>query len=254
MARLLIGRDRQRERALQESIQNRLAASFRRGMQAELRRAMGEMAQQFAALGTVPVIDDHAKRVEALLLRDYSSAIEWSAGRIMEAVGKSARGPGVRKAEGPDLFDRLTQEYMAAWGGLKITEITETTRAQIMQVVETARTEGLGQAEIAKRIAQRAPVIARWRSEIIARTETHGASNFAAQGAAEETGLPLRKEWVAVQDDRTRDAHSDVNGQVVNLPNSFDVMGDSLAYPGDPSGQPSNVINCRCAAVHIVDD
>lgn len=250
MARLLIGRDRQRERALQEAIQIRLAASFRRGMQAELKRAMGEMAKTYAALGRVPVIDDHAKRVESLLRADYSAAIEWSAGRIMEAVGK----PGKSKAAGQDLFERLTFDYMAAWGGEKITEITETTRAQIMQVVETARGEGLGQAEIAKRIAQRAPVIARWRSEIIARTETHGASNFAAQGAAEETGLPLQKEWVAVEDDRTRDEHSAINGQTVGLSESFDVNGDSLAYPGDPSGQPANVINCRCASVHIVDD
>lgn len=223
-------------------------------MQAELKRAMGEMAKQYAALGRVPVIDDHAKRVESLLRADYSAAIEWSAGRIMEAAGKSARGPGARKAAGQDLFERLTFDYMATWGGEKITEITETTRAQIMQVVETARGEGLGQAEIAKRISQRAPVIARWRSEIIARTETHGASNFAAQGAAEETGLPLQKEWVAGEDDRTRDGHSAVNGQTVALSESFDVMGDSLAYPGDPAGMPSSVINCRCASVHIVDD
>lgn len=219
-------------------------------MQAEIRRAMTDMANRYGAMGQVSPTDDHAKRVEALLLRDYTAAIEWSAGRIMEAVGR----PSKSKAAGQDLFDRLTFDYMAAWGGLKITEISDTTSEQVMRIVRQGRAEGLGQADIARMIRSKSPALALWRSEVIARTETHSASNFAAQGAAEETGLPLKKEWVAVQDDRTRDAHSGVDTKPIPLNEAFDVNGDTLQYPGDPSGQPENTINCRCASVHIVDD
>ena len=34
----------------------------------------------------------------------------------------------------------------------------------------------------------------------------------------------------------------------------FQVGDDVLAYPGDPSGSPEEVINCRCAISHIVQE
>jgi uncharacterized protein with gpF-like domain len=108
--------------------------------------------------------------------------------------------------------------------------------------------------QIATAILDAAPQIAAWRGPLIARTETHGAANYGAQQAAKATGLPVRKEWVAAGDERTRESHRAADGQKVGLDERFNVGGAWLLFPGDPDGPPGETINCRCAIAHIVDD
>ena len=82
----------------------------------------------------------------------------------------------------------------------------------------------------------------------IIRTESVNAGNFATnQSAIDIFGAQnLKKQWIASLDDRTRNAHAQVNGQVVNMNEKFVVMGELLAHPGDSAGSAGNVINCRC--------
>ena len=82
----------------------------------------------------------------------------------------------------------------------------------------------------------------------IIRTESVNAGNFATnQSAIDIFGAQnLKKQWIASLDDRTRNAHAQVNGQVVNMNEKFVVMGEMLAHPGDSAGSAGNVINCRC--------
>lgn len=90
------------------------------------------------------------------------------------------------------------------------------------------------------------------RGETIARTETHGAAentSFGAAGAVNRN-QPLTKTWLATLDDRTRDTHADADGQTVAYDEPFDVGGDSLDYPGDPSGSAEEVVNCRCSVTY----
>ena len=86
------------------------------------------------------------------------------------------------------------------------------------------------------------------RSERIARTETAGAYNAGAldAGRVEEAGV---KVWIATSDDRTRDDHLDTSGQCVPTAEPFDVGGDELQMPADPSGPARQTINCRCTVV-----
>lgn len=133
----------------------------------------------------------------------------------------------------------------------KITSIAETTRAQIIAVVQRGETEGLGVAQIARVMRDVVPSLSSYRSNLIARTETHGAANYGANGAAKETGLTIRKEWVAASDARTRDSHARIDGETVGMDDAF---SNGLMYPGDPSGPPEEVINCRCAVSHVVID
>ncbi|MFJ9720012.1 phage minor head protein [Streptomyces sp. NPDC101213] len=93
-----------------------------------------------------------------------------------------------------------------------------------------------------------------WRSEAAttAVTETTAAESNGAydagQSSEQATGQQTaRKRWVAVLDDRTRDAHRDADGQEVPLDAPFEVGGETLRFPGDPTGSPGNVINCRCS-------
>ena len=59
-----------------------------------------------------------------------------------------------------------------------------------------------------------------------------------------------KKVWITVGDDRVRLWHREANGQVVNYYEKFSVGPDKLLYPGDPTGQPANIINCRCSSIY----
>lgn len=82
-----------------------------------------------------------------------------------------------------------------------------------------------------------------------ARTYLTGAQNAgrdAAMQAARDAGLIIRKMWIATLDSRTRDAHRELDGQVVDIDQPFTVYGDTIRYPGDPEAKPALVYNCRC--------
>ena len=83
----------------------------------------------------------------------------------------------------------------------------------------------------------------------IARTQTTRLENKAridAYSVGDKMGYTMVKEWVAVNDNRTRPAHRHANGQQVPLDQPFNVGGEELMYPGDSNGSASNIINCRC--------
>jgi uncharacterized protein with gpF-like domain len=134
----------------------------------------------------------------------------------------------------------------------RITSIAEATRKQIVKALRIGVQGGLTKAEAIAKIRKAGPSISRARAKVIARTETHAAANAGANDAAVETGLRLKKEWISVNDGRTRSAHSSANGKVVGMDEGFIVNGEKLRFPGDPNGSAANVINCRCALGHVV--
>lgn len=83
----------------------------------------------------------------------------------------------------------------------------------------------------------------------IARTETTGImgrSRMDSMEHAAKTGLVMRKEWVATNDDRTRESHVDIDGERVAMDKPF---SNGLDFPGDQAGDAEEVINCRCTMV-----
>ncbi len=68
-------------------------------------------------------------------------------------------------------------------------------------------------------------------------------------------GLPgVQKEWLTAGDDRVRDDHFMVDGDVVELDEPWDVGGEELDYPGDQvHGSAENTINCRCVVAYRTD-
>lgn len=127
----------------------------------------------------------------------------------------------------------------------------------------TSLAEGIALGESQPKLAQRirdALGVTQPRARVIARTESHGARNFAAhmtmQRFESAYGVPpgvMRKEWQATEDTRTRHTHDVADGQVVGFSEPFIVGGFALAFPGDPTGPPQEVINCRCAPLAIFD-
>ena len=72
--------------------------------------------------------------------------------------------------------------------------------------------------------------------------ECHGRmdsyENLAKQGVIQ------KKHWIATGDSRTRDTHLELDGQERDIDEAF---SNGLMFPGDASGEPSEVWNCRCS-------
>ena len=94
-----------------------------------------------------------------------------------------------------------------------------------------------------------------YRANLISRTEVHRVASFANEAVAINMKIDgTVKEWVAIQDERTRITHSFAAGQRVALEQPFIVGGEKLKYPGDPMGSAAETINCRCASIYITPD
>ena len=82
-----------------------------------------------------------------------------------------------------------------------------------------------------------------------ARTMVTGAENrgrLDSYNELDEQGVIQKKVWIATPDDRTRESHLEIDGEEVDIGDKFT---NGLNFPGDPSGDPSEVYNCRCTMV-----
>lgn len=81
-------------------------------------------------------------------------------------------------------------------------------------------------------------------------TESHRVFETAKYDTAVESGVPLRKRWDTMLDDRVRDTHSFIEGVSVPLDAKFYTYdGDSALFPGGFS-LPQNNVNCRCTITY----
>ncbi|KIR03454.1 minor head protein [Lachnospiraceae bacterium TWA4] len=86
------------------------------------------------------------------------------------------------------------------------------------------------------------------RTNTIARTEGHRvqqASTFDCQKKAKERGADVLKQWDSTMDSKTRPTHQELDGQVREIDESFEVAGKKAMFPAD-FGDPSEDCNCRC--------
>lgn len=114
--------------------------------------------------------------------------------------------------------------------------------------------QGILQGESIDKIAKRLyPIVGRNKTAAIrtARTMVTGAENRGRLDRYhdyEDKGVVMSKVWIATPDNRVRDWHLSMDGQERDVDEPFiDGHGEELDYPGDPSGSPKTVYNCRCS-------
>jgi hypothetical protein len=226
----------------QRLLLDRLEARVRLTWQREIARSMRASAAEYGRTESIAMaMGEHKERVGRIIQTTYEVAAREFAKPFYE---KAAERGMVTKDF--DNFLRFMAGFIGTVGAIKVSQISDTTEDQIRQAINAGVAEGLSLPQIAAEIRARAPQIASVRSAVIARTETHSAAMWAQVEAVRETGLELRKEWVAAQDERTRIDHSSADGQIVGFDESFEIGGELLAFPGDPNGSAENIINCRC--------
>lgn len=134
----------------------------------------------------------------------------------------------------------LKEKQMQKWSKAKMT---------------SAIAQGVLQGEAIPKIAERLRTVTdmSYRASIRnARTMLTSSENLGRQASferAQDMGIEMQKQWMATLDDRTRDSHALMDGERVDLDESF---SNGLDYPADPSGDPEEVYNCRCTMVTAI--
>lgn len=119
---------------------------------------------------------------------------------------------------------------------------------QLNQIISDGYREGKGINKVANDITQRFDQLADWEARRIARTEINTSHNQATRDQYKEDGVEYTQ-WIAANDDRTRDSHADVDGEIIPIDGKY---SNGLAFPGDTSGPFEEWINCRCSNAPFV--
>lgn len=122
-------------------------------------------------------------------------------------------------------------------------------KKQITASVTSSILQGKDIKEMADDLQKRIESMSRESAIRTARTAVTGAQNAGRLDtyyAAEKMGIKCRKMWVATLDDRTRDSHAALDGEIVENDKTF---SNGCRFPGDPRGAPGETYNCRCTMV-----
>jgi SPP1 gp7 family putative phage head morphogenesis protein len=156
---------------------------------------------------------------------------------------------------------RLFNIWIDTYGLNLAKDIDDTTKKKLRKALSESIEEG---EDLKKRVAKLIEVSdemfaedKKWRAELIARTESCTTMNAGAIELYKSEDIGY-KEWISVQDDRTRDSHLLMDGVVVPITDKFEVPATSqsegafMEYAGDPSAPAGQVCNCRCTVAPFV--
>lgn len=121
-------------------------------------------------------------------------------------------------------------------------------------VVKALGGDGLTPAQVDRMVAAYERRMVAFHAETVARTAALSAQrmgqHLAWQGAMDRGDLDpgsVTKRWSGTLDTRERDSHLRLEGETVPFNQPF---RNGLMFPGDLSGPPAEVFNCRCIAIY----
>lgn len=200
-----------------------------------LRKAMDKFEERW--------VDDSRKALIARVETGYGVALEipFNLPSPTEIEGLRARGAAAR------------QDALEERSGRVFRYMNETTIESVFSTIENGIEQGKTVQEIAGDLKTRFSNVEEIgsRAMTIARTETLTAVSLgqaAAMADAAKLVPNLQKMWISADDERTRESHVELHGDVVAHDKEFN---NGLQFPRDPVGPPSEVINCRCTWVMV---
>lgn len=84
-------------------------------------------------------------------------------------------------------------------------------------------------------------------------TGVQNAGRIDAYDRAKNLGIPVRKQWLATLDARTRHWHRELDGAIVDNDEPFENEFGKIMFPGDPEAAPANIYNCRCTLLAAIE-
>lgn len=259
--RIRIGRILNRKRdTLADALFNDLKDDFAK-MNQDIGNISTNLDAKLAEYAVLRVISESSKDFKATLTKHYKRALRTFGEPVLES-GKSLTPKDMDKksrSQFNDYIDRATSKHVAEAIGLIENTNIKTARVKIKKIVADSIENGESTPTISTLLQKEFETLSTSRATLIARTEITTASNAGAVEAAKALEVPdLKKEWIAIQDDRTRDGvssgeadHYNMNGVRVGMDEKFIVQIEGYSpaemdQPGDQAGGPENVCNCRC--------
>ena len=113
--------------------------------------------------------------------------------------------------------------------------MNNTTLQKLTPTLAEGIAAGDGIGDMIQRVENVYSEFPKYRSELIARTEATTANNEGILESFKQSEVVNGKEWITAGDDRVRDEHAAMDGEIVGVNEKF---SDGEMYPSEP--------NCRC--------
>lgn len=124
--------------------------------------------------------------------------------------------------------------------------------------IQSVLTQGILQGESIPKLTKRLELVTKGDHNAAirnARTMMTGVQNAGRTDAydrANKMGIPVKKQWLATVDGRTRHWHRQLDGVVVDNDEPFENEFGKIMFPGDPEADGANVYNCRCTLLAAI--
>ena len=264
-----------REAIAERALSRRVGATERellgiyRGARNEVRSALSEAIERYAVDGVLTDAEMSKYGRMGKLEKELNQAIGKANGqahrttnRLIDSQFENAfaqRAAAIERAMGRGLpWGRFSQDAVRAavespLADIAFERLRTDSRQRIRRTLAQGMIRGDSYTDMAREIGQ---VINGSASDAvrIARTEAHRVQNVAATKTTEklqDMGIEIRKEWVAVEDDRTRDRHEAMNGELADSDGWFTLGDGTRTQAPGMSGEAHHDINCRCRYIDV---
>jgi SPP1 gp7 family putative phage head morphogenesis protein len=173
--------------------------------------------------------------------RNYRKIAE-EVGPLIEQHIKAAKIPFAFDLDNARITNFLQQKEMV------LPDLNKRVRGRVKDAIEDSIRQGKTISELQTNI-HGIMGDSRSRALRIARTETAQTANGLEQESYKLAGVKTQQ-WIAARDEVTRDTHL-MDMAVGPHPVGTRWPNTQLLYPGDPSGDPSEFINCRCSTIPV---
>lgn len=212
-----------------------------------------QLLQGHIDLIIAPVQDSHERYYQILSKHDSKEYKlgEKEAKRLIQYTNEQSAQKGLRK-----FIRKKIQNTDGLFGTIRWTEedllnkvfiASQRTLARVTsdlnQIITEGYTSGKGINIVANMLTRRFDQLSTWEAKRIARTEIHNSHNQGVMRIYNEVGVEYTQ-WIAADDDRTRESHAEINGEIIRLGDKY---SNDLEYPGDTNGPIEEWINCRCS-------
>jgi HK97 family phage portal protein len=209
---------------------------------------------------------DVGTAIENLYNKDMDTALKHTlAGAFTTGltVGAEQAQSLLNKKSAKDITEnvrRYFNQWIDSYGLELCKDMNKTTKKKLRKVLSEAITEGDDVRTRTRKLIEASDGMfdddKKSRAVLIARTESCTTMNAGSHELYKAEGINY-KEWISVQDDRTRDSHLVMDGTVVPINEKFEVPATSnsegafMEYAGDPTALAGQVANCRCTIAGV---
>jgi len=209
-----------------------------------------------------------SEEIEKFMLKYYGMFAPISLMYRNNAISQKSAITGIQYKAGEDeeylsIFQQYLQGTLRGEAGEAIRTITGTSQDKIKGIIRNILADseltGKGVEHVKRQIMKSVGENLRgngWaRARVIAQTELISASNMAADYAVQSTGFDNRKFWSTSHLEGVRTNHTLAEQESIQrggLKPTELFQSTQMLYPGDPNGEASERINCRCSILYEI--